>query len=331
MSGTSCGREKTFMSEGDRIERTFKTGPIVDLDVTNIRGSIEVKSWDREEVRVTATVGGDGSRDLIEIEIDGGDGYAVAKVEAVKNAGAWMREIFRSKPPSVDLDLRCPATTQLNVRSAACTVGVENLTGSVDITQASGRVRVASLNGSFTLKSASGGLVATHLNGPVNLKSVGGELIITDSLVTSLAIQTVSGGVEVNRMAPGNDPIVLNSVSGGAKLVLDPASGYTAAIRTVTGSVNTDIRAEVAEQTRTTWKADLNGGGREIRINSISGNIDLLGADAKPESADPGPGKGDERTAVLKSLDAGNIDVSEALRRLGDAPPSDSTENQESE
>ena len=322
------------MSEQDRIERTFKTGPRVNLNIINIRGSIAVKSWDREEVRVAARVNGDGSRDLIEIDIDGDDGYAVAKVEAVKNAGAWMREIFRSKPPSVDLDIRCPATTQVNVRSAACTVSVENLTGSVDITQASGRVRITSLEGSLTLKSASGGLVATHLNGPVNLKSVSGHLIITDSLVTSLAIQTVSGGVEVDRLATGDNPIVINSVSGGAKLVLDPSSGYTAAIRTVTGSVNTDIRAEVAEKTRTTWKADLNGGGREIRINSISGNIDLQGFDPQPESAasmDEAPADGDERTAVLESLDAGNIDVSEALGRLGNANPTDSTEHEEAD
>ena len=44
------------MDERNRIERTLQTGPAAKLDISNISGSITVRSWERDEVRVTAAI-----------------------------------------------------------------------------------------------------------------------------------------------------------------------------------------------------------------------------------------------------------------------------------
>ena len=306
------------MNGGNRTERTFSTGPVARLEISNVRGSIAVKSWDQDIVQVIATVETDGSPDLVDLAVGGSGNRVTVKAEAVKNVRAWMREVFRSTVPSVSLEIRCPRTSDVAVKSAASRIEIKDLKGKVDVNQATGQVRIAELDGALRLNSVSGNISCSGLHGPASFKSVSRNLDIKASRVTSLSIQTVTGNVSVDTLAPGDDPVTLNTVSEKMTLLLDSTQGYTATLRTVSGTVQTDLPSRATENSRTTWKSELNGGGREIRMNSVSGSFELIAASSEGEMSDsPGDRPGEsERIAVLQSLRDGDIDVDEALKLL---------------
>ena len=314
------------MDERNRIERTLKTGPAAKLDISNISGSIAVSSWERDEVRVTAAIGTDGSRDLIDVTIEGAGNLVTAKVKPARIDGNWVRRLIASNSiPSVHFEIECPGASDVTVKSAASGIDIKNLKGGVDIDQVAGSVLIANHVGRLALKTVSGHVSGSGLCGPVSYKSVSGNLEILDSRVSGLSIQTVSGKVVIDPLALADEPIAINTVSDQTKLILDPASRCTVTLRTVTGTVNTDLPFEVIEKSRTKWEAELNGGGREIRLNSVSGNFDLLSAVPVDETSGVSGARLPQGSPadVLKSLEGGDIDVDEALKLLesGSPPP----------
>ena len=207
------------MDERNRIERTLKTGPAAKLDISNISGSIAVSSWERDEVRVTAAIGTDGSRDLIDVTIEGAGNLVTAKVKPARIDGNWVRRLIASNSiPSVHFEIECPVTSDITVKSADSGIDIENLKGVVDADQVAGRTRIAAHVGRVDLKSVSGEFSGTRLDGPVSYKSVTGNLEILDSRVSGLSIQTVSGKVVIDPLALADEPIAINTVSDQTKI-----------------------------------------------------------------------------------------------------------------
>ena len=307
------------MDERSRIQRTLETGPSASLEISNLSGSITLRPWDRDEVQVVATIDDDGSRDLIDVVIEGAGNVVTAKAGPAGINGGWVRRLVASNNvPSVHFEISCPAASDVTARSAAGDIEIANLEGGVDIDQAGGRARIADHVGKVDIKSVSGEFSGARLDGPVSYKSVTGNLYIRDSSVTGLSIQTVSGKVVVDPLPVADGPVSIHTVSDQTTLSLDPASRCTVAIRTVTGNVHTDLPFEVSENTRTKWEADLNGGGREIQLKSVSGGFDLVSAAPTAETPGAPPARPSQGSPadVLKSLEGGDIDVDEALQLL---------------
>ena len=307
------------MDEPSRIERTLDTGPTARLEVSSLSGSITVRPWDRDQVYVTATIDADGARDLIDVSIEGSRHVVTAKARPARIDGNWVRRLVASNNiPSVHFEISCPGASDLVAKSAAGDIDIANLEGDFDIDQAAGRTRIANHVGNVDIKSVSGEFSGTKLDGPVSYKSVTGNLEVLDSSVTGLSIQTVSGKVVVDPLPLADGPVSIHTVSDQTRLGLDPASLCTVTLRTVTGTVNTDLPFEVLEDSRTKWEAQLNGGGREIDLKSTSGNFDLHSAVPINEvSGESAPRTRQRNTAnVLRSLEGGDIDVNEALKLL---------------
>ncbi|MCY3801356.1 MAG: DUF4097 family beta strand repeat-containing protein [Chloroflexi bacterium] len=307
------------MDEPSRIERTLDTGPTARLELSNLSGSITVRPWERHEVRVTATIDADGSRDLIDVSIEGSGNVVTAKARPARIDGNWVRRLVASNNiPSVHFEISCPGASDVIAKSAAGDIDIANLEGGVDIDQAAGRTRIADHVGNVDIKGVSGEFSGTKLDGSVRYKSVTGNLEVLDSRVTGLSIQTVTGKIVVDPLPVADEPISIHTVSDQTKLTLDPASHCRVTLRTVTGTINTDLPFEVLENSRTKWEAQLNGGGREIGLKSVSGNFDLVSAvpvDETSGASAPRPRQGSPAN-VLKSLEGGDIDVDEALKLL---------------
>ena len=322
-SGRGESEDAVTMDLSNRIERTLQTGPAAKLDISNITGSITIRSWERDEVRVTAAIDADGSQDLIDITIERAGNLVTAKVRPARIDGNWVRRLLAANHiPAVHFEIECPVTSDVKVKSAAGSIDIENLRGGVDVDQVAGSIRIADHVGRLALKSVSGDVSGCGLRGPLTYKSVSGDLEIHDSQVTGLSVQTVSGKVVVDPLAVADEPIAINTVSDQTRLTLDPASRCTVTLRTVTGAVNTDLPFQVLEESRTKWEAELNGGGREISLKSVSGNFDLLSGVPVNEISGARLPQGSP-AEVLKSLEGGDIDVDEALKLLesGSPPP----------
>lgn len=151
------------------------------------------------------------------------------------------------------------------------------------------------------------------------------------SLVSGQAqVEALEGDLEFNLVSTPQGHYHFHTVSGDVVLAVPPGTRSTAIGESVSGRVRSDLPASVERQGFGSWRATVNGGGVEIRFNSVSGDLILmtengrramemasvLAAEAPPPSPEPPMTTMD----VLKAVESGQLSVEEALKQLNKSP-----------
>ncbi|MGZ6265334.1 MAG: hypothetical protein ACXWN4_00315 [Candidatus Limnocylindrales bacterium] len=328
------------------------------ISIKTIGGLLRVRGIDGEEARMTiayrirATDHAAAERALEtgRILVDRGPGsLEVETPERRLSSGlAWL---FGGARVSADIAIDVPWGTQ---------VRLETMSGSIEAISLIGDQKYRTVAGDIRLWGLGGLVEAGTISGSISLDS-GGDL--------RLRCNTISGGIRAR--ANCFHGMILSSTSGSIAVVgaLDPAgdhraesisgtvsltplTGVTAELRTVSGSITSEIEHRV-EGGRGFWRSIVGDGSSAFRVNSTSGGLKLLAA--RPEdrpAAAPGPSATaaassatgtpagreeaesseswdpdetadanggpaqEEELAVLQALERGDIGVDEAAERL---------------
>ncbi len=205
----------------------------------------------------------------------------------------------------------------MNLKTVSSSADVEGLEGDFKINSVSGIVKLSELSGSINAKNVSGKLLGENLSGPAKLETVSGEIRAEDSDFPSLNSTTVSGSAIIHTVL-GDGPYKLSSISGSVKLVVPENSKCSVHAKSISGRFRTDLNASFSSINRRSWDVDLEGGGTEIRMNSVSGNLYVVTSEDVSGVAPRVKHKTrEERFEVLTQLEGGNISVEDALSQLG--------------
>ena len=242
-----------------------------------------------------------------------------------------------------DLDVRVPRRATIVVETASGDLEAEDLAGEQRFHTASGDIELSRVSGTVSIEAASGDveLLAT---GALRLKArtVSGDLAVRAGVLSEVAAATTSGDLAIaGELAPGVTHKV-ETVSGDTVLAL--AGGARIEVTSVTGDVTADVphRSERANGRRILVVGD---GRATLEARTMSGDVHVTKAKgialsvaiatppppAAPE-APPAPqapvapsspsgaaiaaAYEDARLTILKQLERGEIDVTEAGRRL---------------
>jgi hypothetical protein len=139
--------------------------------------------------------------------------------------------------------------------------------GNIRLWSLGGLVEASSISGSITLDS--GGdirLRATTISGAVRVRA---------RRFYGMAVSTTSGRITVvGALDPAGD-YRADSISGGVNLT--PLSSVTAELRTVSGSIASEVEHRV-EGGRGLWRSIIVDGRPTFRVNSTSGGLRILAA-----------------------------------------------------
>jgi hypothetical protein len=215
------------------INETRPLDPTGRIDIENIKGRIQVRAWDRAEVKITGTLG-DGVEKLV---VEGDREHLEVKVQ-YPNSSGWGG----NKSGPTDLQLMVPLRAGLEIESVAANVDVsgvapaklsiESVSGDVVLAAAPGEVDVESVSGNLRLtvnsanvhaESVSGGLVLRgRMNGEIKAETVSGniDIAVNGERVNELSANTVSGDATIRAALAPKGEIRFESVSGGLVLVL---------------------------------------------------------------------------------------------------------------
>lgn len=239
------------------------------LEIENVKGRIDVRAWDRAEVRITGTLGEGTER--LEIE---GDGESLAvRVRHPRRTGLFSGGNSRSEPTLLRLDV--PRRVHLAIDSVAADVDVEGLAaGSWEIDSVSGDVRAVGAPRKVALETVSGDIDATINSSDTSIATVSGDARVGGRLDGEVELETVSGDIRVAsnpasrlRRASGN------SVSGDIVLQAALAGGARVDFESVSGDVVLRVPASTSAQ---------------VNASSFSGTLAAPGA--RVERNDHGPG-----------------------------------------
>lgn len=231
------------------------------VEISNVKGRIEVRTWDRQEVRITGSLG-DGVERL---DISGDRRELEVKVRYPRNS--------RNTGPTT-LVLQVPQQASVEIDGVSATIDVNGVAGdTLDIESVSGSVTAVGAPRNAEISSVSGSLRLNLNSESVDLESVSGSISLRGRITGQVEAETVSGRIDIDTRGEQVQRLSTSSVSGSAELRTGLASGGRISAESVSGSI------------RVTAPKSLSA---NVRGESFSGRLTAPGADISKPRYGPG-------------------------------------------
>ncbi|WP_368561717.1 DUF4097 domain-containing protein [Pseudoxanthomonas sp. UTMC 1351] len=212
------------------------------IDIGNVKGRIEVRAWDRDEVKISGTLG-EGVEKLV---IEGNRQHLVVEVRYPK--GGWGN---RDKSGPTEMLLNVPRRADLKIESVSANVHVTGVASSVlSINAVSGDVMVAAAPAKASIDAVSGDLALTLNSGDVDVQSVSGDMVLRGRLNGDIDAETVSGNIEIDVVGERIRELKANTVSGDVNVRTALAPKGEIKLESVSGDLLLRLPKDVSAQAR---------------------------------------------------------------------------------
>ena len=231
LSPTSSIAKEKFEEKFEKTVALAKDGKVY---LSNIAGDIDVKTWDRGEVKIDALkVSKHSSMDkakeyagLVKIEVTEEGGTLSIKTKYPKNGPKNMSV-------SVDFNLMIPAGATADINSVSGDLTLANIGGAAKAETVSGDVTLEKIGGALKGKTVSGNVTVMGAAKGAYCKSVSGNVKV-DDVVGDAELQTVSGTIEAGSV---KGSITAENTSGDVKLI-DVTDAKVIKAKTLSGDVD---------------------------------------------------------------------------------------------
>ncbi|HUL17086.1 MAG TPA: DUF4097 family beta strand repeat-containing protein [Terriglobales bacterium] len=261
------------------LEKHFqvKGHPVVVIqNVAN--GRIEVKSAKNPEVVVT----GSQPSDKIGIETEQA-GDRVDVTATVLDPAASPADLEE------DLQLTVPEETELQIKTQAGLIYVEQVLGDMKLESVAGDVHLKEVSGYIIVKTTGGSLVCTQCGGKLDFASISGGAQILQPQLTNVTVSTISGNILFDGDFIRTGLYSMRSGKGLVEVRFSGSDSFDLNAQTATGTV--DNRAEAflkpdthgvrhaASKFTKSFFGTLGGGLAKVELSSYSGTIRILKRD----------------------------------------------------
>ena len=297
----------------ETIEKTFNISGKASLKLSNIRGSVEVRPGEANQIQISVTKHLDsGDAQNTEIELSQtGDGSVLA---ATHFPDGWWSWLLGSKPCRVDYVVKMPHAGQLKLKGVENSVFVDGLEGEFDLASVSGELSLRNLLGPVKINTVSGDISISRVSGALELVTVSGHLNASDARLNAINAKTVSGHLSL-QTALTDGPYKFDSVSGDVRLLLPADTRCSARLRSVSGEISSTFPGSDFLRNHGTLSVEIQGGGVPLTVGSVSGNLQLYPSGGTPPAAEKAPAAAD-RSEILARIERGEISAAEALEQL---------------
>jgi len=236
------------------------------IEVDNLKGRIQVRAWDRNEVRITGSLG-DGVEKL---EVEGGGSHLAVRVRYPKQVGAWRAD--RTEPTT--LLLQVPLQASLELESVSADIDVEGVAPpSLSVDTVSGEVVVAAAPRSAEIESVSGDQRLTLNARETRVESVSGDIVLRGRLEGEVHGETVSGRLTIDSRGSAVRSVSTSTVSGDTTVNVALAEGGEVSSETVSGDILLQLPKTLSAQ---------------LSAETFSGTLSAPGAKVHREEFGPG-------------------------------------------
>lgn len=269
---TSETAQNRDFTERDEFKQTYQLAPGARVEVSSIRGPVEIVSGDNAtaEVQIIRSARTRADLDYHKIEVEQtGRGLVVRGVQEPEQR---QRQNIR-----VDhqVKVKVPRHVDLAVKSVSGWIKVGDVDGEMDVSSISGSATLGNVGGKLKVSSVSGNLEVGNVGVQARVNSISGNLGL-GQVNGSLEVSSVSGGVSATLVSLSPQGIHIKSVSGSIEIAFKSEINADFSADSVTGQVYLNVPNVVRESEETSnVRARIGAGGTPIRISSVSGNIRL--------------------------------------------------------
>ncbi len=284
----AMGRNRAETERDATLSAEGATG----FSVRNDWGDVRVTGEERSDVAVVARVSAWGASMeeaqqtlagvTVSLQLDS-DGIIVLKEGLPDQPRRRVR---------IDYEVRVPTALNLRAHTASGDLWIEGVTGTHQVSTASGDITIADARDALTLSSKSGDVVlgategnvtVSTLSGDISVNGFSGELHATtksgdvrvEGASGQFTLKTLSGDVDLDVDAL-EGPLLVSAVSGSIRVTLPDQVAATLRAKTVTGEISCDLPLDAgANRTSSLVQATVSGGGTEVELSTVSGDVHL--------------------------------------------------------
>lgn len=248
---------------GTPINQSRPLDPRGKVEISNVKGSIQVSAWDRNEVQISGTLG-EGAERLL---IDGDRSDLEIKVQYPRNSAG--------RSEGTVLQVKVPLQASLEIGAVSASVDVTGVASALlEVDSVSGDISVAAAPASASFESVSGNQRLTvNSAGNVSVNSVSGDIRLSGRLKGSVEAETVSGRIDIDSKGQALRSVALNSVSGDIGVRAGLAGDGEIKGETVSGNLTLQLPKNLSAR---------------VNAESFSGDLSATGAEVKKEKYGPG-------------------------------------------
>lgn len=290
MSGTLLIGMLAAALAQQQTDTTFAIRSGSRVEVETFGGEINVKTWNRNEIRVQAT---HGRRDVINIDSRG----STVQIEAEGRVGPAIDVTFNIMvPPSVSLDLS-GVHTEISVDGVTGDVDAETVQGGIRVV-GGGRLKLESVEGEIVVDRARGrvsantvnrGIRITNVVGDVEAETVNGPISLRAVQATTVDLATVNGRILYDGTIRDGGDYSIASHNGGVWVVVPEKTGVTVSISTFNGELDSTLPITMSGSggRNRNMTFVFGSGSARLDIESFGGDIHLRrpGEGIPPEPA----------------------------------------------
>jgi hypothetical protein len=282
----------------EKFEKTESLAKDGEVTLKNVSGGIEVKSWNKNQVRIEALKVSKASslskakegaaKVAIEVEKEGNSIRIETKYPKSK---IWKKSVN----VSVHYNLWIPEKASIKVKSVSGSVGLEEIGGTAKVDVVSGNVEVKKADKEVDCQTVSGKLILQDITGDAYLKTVSGKIVV-NRIRGSIDAETVSGGldlIEVSKAKVVKGKVLSGSIvykgdinpegkyklkafSGTVEMILPADSSFEFEAKTFSGTIKTDFKVTTTGVIKKTeMHGVVNQGGADVTLETFSGSIYL--------------------------------------------------------
>jgi DUF4097 and DUF4098 domain-containing protein YvlB len=311
----------------DVVDQVYQVSTPAELSLNTISGQATVRATETDEIRVRATKGGsDRARGNTRIDVQREGNRVSIHTRADSSLFGGAGHLGRNMA-SVEYDITVPRDCAVEIKAVSADITLEGTRSQCRLQTVSGDVHIEDIEGASSVTTVSGDVAATGLRGTLTLHTTSGDARVAESNLRDFNLHSVSGDFEVATPLMHGEHYHANTVSGDLRLTVPEGTGVTVQMRSISGEVVSDFRdAEIIKSGRRHWQGRINGGGANVEMQSVSGDLRIArgsaGDSTPPTQEYPGERRSveiqsdAEAAGVLSLLEQGEIDVDEALSRL---------------
>jgi len=277
---------------GDTAEKEFKE--IIDfreggeIYLKNVNGSIEVKSWEREEVEVIADIevkagNMDDAEDFlneVEINIDKSFDKIAIEVDYPKiGGGGFWDLIFGGSKPNVSVSfwLKVPKRSNLDMNSTNGKIEIYDIEGKVGSKSTNGSINIEKVNGDAVLRTTNGSISASGVRGDIKAETTNGKVDLKE-IIGNVSAKSTNGSInsqiiKIDAVKEMN----LRTTNGSISINLPKDVNVDFDARTSNGKIYSEfpilVKGEISKKHIT---GKINNGGPLIYLKTTNGDVRIL-------------------------------------------------------
>jgi DUF4097 and DUF4098 domain-containing protein YvlB len=272
-SGLNTGTQRDDFRERDEINETYQLAPGARVEVSSIRGPVEIVNSDTAmaEVQIIRTARTRADLEYHKIEVQHTGNSLV--VRGVQEPEARRRDNIRVNHHVI---LKLPRHIDLSVNSISGWIKVGDVDGEIHVNSISGSTTIGNVGGKLQVSSVSGSLEVGNVGEEARVNSISGSLRL-GKVNGYLNVSSISGSLNAALVGLSPQGIHINSVSGSVEIAFNSEVNADFTSESVTGEVFLEVPNVLreSEEKSSNVRARIGAGGTPIRITSISGNIRL--------------------------------------------------------